>query len=168
LWGRVYSPSGIACNQNANGGGAGAKTGLYIVPRGNNKGGYREVSICPSITTSSWAYNNFFRTNQNYTKFVTFFETSADSKFINNEIRRLTPREQSRVMGDVDDKFIFGDFSDSKLTQFIGNAVEIKTATNLIVKLLIDYKNTKFLEPIETVNVQIKVVEQFDLFGNAV
>jgi DNA (cytosine-5)-methyltransferase 1 len=29
LWGRVYDPSGIAANLNANGGGLGAKTGLY-------------------------------------------------------------------------------------------------------------------------------------------
>lgn len=31
LWGRVYDPDGIATNLNANGGGMGAKTGLYAV-----------------------------------------------------------------------------------------------------------------------------------------
>ena len=31
LWGRVYDPNGIAPNLNANGGGMGAKTGLYAV-----------------------------------------------------------------------------------------------------------------------------------------
>ena len=31
LWGRVYDPNGIAVNLNANGGGLGAKTGLYRI-----------------------------------------------------------------------------------------------------------------------------------------
>ena len=31
IWGRVYAPKGIAVNLNANGGGAGAKTGLYQI-----------------------------------------------------------------------------------------------------------------------------------------
>ena len=31
IWGRVYDPKGIATNLNANGGGAGAKTGLYHI-----------------------------------------------------------------------------------------------------------------------------------------
>ena len=36
---RVYSPSGLACSQSANGGGQGAKTGLYAIPTqlGNSK-----------------------------------------------------------------------------------------------------------------------------------
>jgi site-specific DNA-cytosine methylase len=31
IWSRVYDPQGKACTQNANGGGAGAKTGLYVI-----------------------------------------------------------------------------------------------------------------------------------------
>lgn len=44
---------------SALGGGGGAKTGLYVVPRGNNQGGYRNVDNCPTITKSSFETNNF-------------------------------------------------------------------------------------------------------------
>lgn len=96
LWGRVYSVDGIAPNQNANGGGAGAKTGLFAVGNG---------------------------------------------------IRRLTPRECARVQGDFDDMFQFGDFSDTKLYEFIGNAIDINTAKNLI-SAMINHK-VEFAEPQE-------------------
>jgi len=38
LWGRVYSPDGLGACLNANGGGAGAKTGLYHVKSATTKG----------------------------------------------------------------------------------------------------------------------------------
>ena len=56
---RVYDSNGIARTLAAEAGGGGAKTGLYKVPHGYNKGGFREVDYCPSITTSAWQENNF-------------------------------------------------------------------------------------------------------------
>ena len=50
-------------------------------------------------------------------------------------IRRLTPRECARAMGDFDDKFQFGDASDTKLYEFIGNAIDISTMKNLIDRM---------------------------------
>lgn len=81
LWGRVYDTQGIAPNQNAKGGGAGAKTGLFKVE---------------------------------------------------DRIRRLTPRECARVQGDFKDMFKFGDAKDTKLYEFIGNAMDISTTRNLL------------------------------------
>lgn len=56
---RVYSPNGVSVTLSANGGGLGAKTGLYQVPQGDCKGGFREVDNCPTITTSAFQENNF-------------------------------------------------------------------------------------------------------------
>lgn len=56
---RVNTIYGNSVTLSALGGGQGAKTGLYVVPRGNNPGGYREVENCPTITKSSFEQNNF-------------------------------------------------------------------------------------------------------------
>ena len=131
LWGRVYNTNGIAPTQNAKGGGGGAKTGLfmvepkkinfYVVPRGGNSGGWRELNVSPAITSSSLAYNNFI----NYKCLI----------------RKLTPRECARVQGDFKDMFKFGKASDTKLYEFIGNAMDINTTKNLISRMLNHLKN---------------------------
>jgi len=144
LWGRVYSTDGIAPTQNAKGGGAGAKTGLYVVPRGNNPGGYRETNICPSITKSSFEHNNFI-----------------ENKTL---IRRLTPRECARVQGDFKDKFIIDGFSDTKLYEFIGNAMDISTTKNLIIRMLEHLKNVEITKPRETTFIQSISDKQKTLF----
>lgn len=109
LWGRVYNSNGIAPTQNANGGGMGAKTGLFSVENG---------------------------------------------------IRRLTPREGARAMGDFDDLFKFGDFKDNKLYHFIGNAIDINTYRVLLVAMLKHQKNINFDKKF----VAQKKVEQLALF----
>jgi len=93
LWGRVYSKDGLAPTQNANGGGMGAKTGLFSLEDG---------------------------------------------------IRRLTPREGARAMGDTKDAFKFGDFKDNKLYFFIGNAIDINTYRVLLVSILEHQKSIDF------------------------
>jgi len=98
LWGRVYDTNGISPTQNAKGGGAGAKPGLF----------------------------------------------NQDSK-----IRRLTPRECARVQGDFQDMFKFGKASDTKLYEFIGNAMDISTTKNLIVRMLEHLENIELNEPQE-------------------
>ena len=150
LWGRVYDPDAIASNQNANGGGCGAKTGLYeveskvqwfVYPHGVNKGGWRDVLVVPSVTTSSWNHNNFINSK--------------------SRIRRLSPRECARVMGDFEDLFKFGDFSDTKLYEFIGNAIEINVYRELLRVVLkkldiINFRDTR--EP------SFRKIEQTTLF----
>lgn len=48
LWGRVYNPNGLGACLNANGGGAGAKTGLYHVKSATTKG-YEVATVDDSI-----------------------------------------------------------------------------------------------------------------------
>lgn len=58
---RVYSINGKSKTLSANGGGWGAKTGLYIiqVPRGRNRGGLRAINgKTPTLTSSKWEHNN--------------------------------------------------------------------------------------------------------------
>jgi len=144
LWGRVYSTNGIAQTQNAKGGGAGTKTGLFVVPRGKNKGGWRKTDCCPSITKSSFEHNNFIKHKL--------------------KIRRLTPRECARVQGDFKDMFKLDGFSDTKLYEFIGNAMDISTTKNLISKMLDFLEKIELNEPSESTFIK-KENTQTDLFG---
>ena len=57
---RIYSPDGKSVNLSANGGGRGAKTGLYAIeqrPRGKNKGGLH-TEKSPTLTSNSFEHNN--------------------------------------------------------------------------------------------------------------
>ena len=144
LWGRVYDTNGIAPTQNAKGGEAGAKTGLFVVPRGNNKGGWRKINCCPSITKSSFEHNNFIKHK--------------------SKIRRLTPRECSRVQGDFKDMFKLDGFSDTKLYAFIGNAMDISTTKNLISKMLDFLEKIELNEPSDPTFVKKENI-QINLFG---
>ena len=122
------------------------KINFYVVPRGGNSGGWRELNVSPAITSSSWAYNNFI----NYKCLI----------------RRLTPRECARVQGDFKDMFKFGKASDTKLYEFIGNAMDINTTKNLIARMLDHLKNNvKLNQPIDSTFKKKETVTQnlFDL-----
>lgn len=74
---RVYSTEGKSVNLNANGGGWGAKTGLYHIPHGYIKEKYEEIN-----------------------KYPTLCGQSPDSKHLLNDksnIRKLTPLECERL-----------------------------------------------------------------------
>lgn len=129
--GRVYSVDGVAPAMSARAGGVGAKTGLFRVPHGAFTGGFQWVEVCPAITTSSWTFNNYF-----YKK---------------ERIRRLTPLECSRAMGDFDDNFIHGDFSDNKMYEFIGNAICLNTMRALIITMLKHSENINFTKPLRPI-----------------
>jgi len=113
LWGRVYDTNGIAPTQNAKGGGAGAKTGLYLTQ---------------------------------------------------SKIRRLTPRECARVQGDFKDMFKLDGFSDTKLYEFISNAMDISTTKNLISKMLDFLEKIELNEPSEPTFIKKENIK-IDLFG---
>ncbi|MDR3243446.1 MAG: DNA cytosine methyltransferase [Elusimicrobiota bacterium] len=114
---RIMSANKNAITLSSNGGGRGAKTGLYVVPRGNNKGGYRNTDTCPTITSSNFEWNNF----------------------IKNElaVRRLTPVECERLQG-FPDGWTDG-FSDTQRYKMLGNAVSVpivKAIGKRILKLM--------------------------------
>lgn len=56
---RINSIQGNNVTLQSQSGEQNAKTGLHVIPRGNNLGGYREVNNCPTITTSHFERNNF-------------------------------------------------------------------------------------------------------------
>jgi len=69
---------------------------------------------------------------------------------LNNEkfgIKKLSPRECARVQGDLKDMFKFCKASDTKLYEFIGNAMDINTTKNLILRMLDHLKNNVKLNP---------------------
>lgn len=126
-------------------GGGGAKTGLYVVPRGNNQGGIREVKNCPTITKSSFETNNFIcpvltsnreEKRQNGRRFKEngepmFTLTTQDQHGIFNgvDIRKLTPLECERLQGFPDGWTEYGaegkKISDSARYKALGNAVSV-------------------------------------------
>jgi DNA (cytosine-5)-methyltransferase 1 len=81
---RVYDPTGIAACQSANGGGQGAKTGLYAIlqrPRGNNIGGIKK--LCPTISVNSFKDNNHV---------VSFVDLSTNSSKTTDHARAIQAR----------------------------------------------------------------------------
>lgn len=90
---RVYDIDGKAKTLSANGGGWGAKTGLYIiqVPRGNNPGGLRALDgKTPTLTSSKWEHNNHL--------------ALVDDEGNCWVVRKLTPVECERLQG-LPDKY---------------------------------------------------------------
>lgn len=142
---RVNGINGNSVTLSALGGGGGARTGLYVVPRGNNQGGYKEVDNCPTITKSSFETNNFIcpvltpnreEKRQNGRRFKnngepSFTLTTQDQHGIFNgvDIRRLTPLECERLQGFPDGWTEYGTdgkkISDSARYKALGNAVSV-------------------------------------------
>ena len=136
LWGRVYDPNGIAPNLNANGGGMGAKTGLYGIV--NDKGNLREVEQSTCLDANYWkgCDNHAQRT------MIYLSNTNANMKQRIQErketwtlgtgtdfgikdgmrIRKLTPIECERLQG-FPDNWTQG--SDTQRYKQCGNAVTV-------------------------------------------
>ena len=129
LWGRVYDPDGISSNLNANGGGMGAKTGLYnvklktygIIPESDKpKGNWlprervleSESGLSRAISTS--------RSQHPYYKDDT-------------RIRRLTPTECERLQG-FPDGWTDGQ-SDTQRYKQCGNAVTVAVVKAIVEKI---------------------------------
>lgn len=90
--------------------------------------------------------------------------TEPNGVILNDRIRRLTPRECARVQGDFKDMFKLGKSSDTKLYEFIGNAMDISTTKNLITQMFKHSKNINFTEPKETSFAQTATATTTDLF----
>lgn len=119
---RVYNTDGIA-RTIKNGGGMGAKTGLYMLPRGNNPRSFNE-ELSPSISTSSFEHNAILQHRSN--------------------IRRLTPIECERLQGFPDNwtKYGVGDelISDTQRYKCLGNAITVNVAEEIFKKLIGKHK----------------------------
>ena len=121
---RVYDSNYLARTLKSEGGGRGAKGGLYLVqkPRGFNDGGIKE--ICPTLSSNSFESNNFL----------------ADGV----RIRRLTPTEFARLQGFEDSWARLGLFedgtikpiSDTQQYKVFGNAISVPVVQAIIEKMI--------------------------------
>ena len=115
---RVYSTNGIAVTLKANGGGRGAKTGLYLVHD---------------------PYNNRVR-NDNLVRTLRTNYSNGNSWIIHSglAVRRLTPLECFRLQGFPDDIYYKAKeigISDTQLYRLTGNAVTIQVVQSIARKM---------------------------------
>jgi DNA (cytosine-5)-methyltransferase 1 len=135
LWGRVYSPEGIAPNLNANGGGAGAKTGLYQI-KSNTAAGYELAKDGDCINYNH--INSTTRRGRVGKGVAQTLDTQCNQGVIEkSNIRRLTPTECFRLQG-VKDEDINLVVSDTQAYKIAGNAISVNVMQELIRAL---YKN---------------------------
>lgn len=119
MWGRVYDPKGISQTLGAEGGGLGAKTGLYVIPvitpgRGHKhqNGRLFKEDGEPQFTITSHEPHGIY-----------------DGK----SIRRLTPLECERLQG-FPDNWTCG-LSDTQRYKCCGNAVTVPVVEFIVSKL---------------------------------
>lgn len=95
---RVYSPDGKAVSLCANGGGGGAKTGIYHIPHGYNRGKVEEAEKYPTLHA----------------------QDPANNHILLPDIRKLTPIECERLQS-VPDNYTEG-ISNTQRYKVLGNA----------------------------------------------
>lgn len=127
---RVYHSEGLSCTLSSQGGGLGAKTGLYAIPvldtycnqavivqkpRGYNKG--REHEVAPTLSSNSCHENNLLKSGI--------------------RIRKLTPRECWRLQGFPDSAFDKAQEvnSNSQLYKQAGNSVTVPVIYEIAKRL---------------------------------
>lgn len=141
---RVYSPEGISPALNTVGGGN-LEPKIVVYPRGNNKGGVKNVSNCPTITGSSFECNTFIcpvltperenkrqngrRIKENGEPSFTLTTQDRHGIYDGQAIRKLTPLECERLQGFPDGWTEYGadgrKMSDSARYKALGNAVTV-------------------------------------------
>ena len=144
-------------------------TDTYIKINSNTKSGYETAKLHDGISLSR-PTSTTRRGRVGKQVAQTLDTSSSQGVLVENEqgyrIRRLTPREVSRIQGDSKDMFKFGKASDTKLYEFIGNAMDINTTKNLIARMLDHLKNNvKLNQPIDSTFKKKETVTQnlFDL-----
>ncbi len=157
IWGRVYNPEGVSSTLNAEGGGVGAKTGLYVVADRSrsyaNKG--RNLESPKSITNalSSVQKDNLVvepvpirylnRNQKNFDKnAMTVDPTNTTGLRTGTRIRRLTPIECERLQAFPDQWTAQGLYaqniepiSDTQRYKCLGNAVTTSVITFLGIQI---------------------------------
>jgi len=161
IWGRVYDTKGITPTLNANGGGYGAKTGLYAFDKVKGKMAnviYDETGIAPTLCSvcegggykSGYYAVGHTRDNKgkvtNYHKKETFQalnttsgSSSNTSDFVLQDklIRRLTEIECERLQGFPDNWTKFGLFGDE--IKEISGTQRYKCIGNAVTTSVISY-----------------------------
>lgn len=141
--GRGYSPEGVSRQLQANGGGIGAKTGLYVVPEAT-KQGYAIAEPGDSINLA--VPNSKTRRGRVGKGVANTLETSCNQATVQgHRIRRLTPIECERLQAFPDEWSRFGlmengeikEMSDSARYKCLGNAVTVSVIAWLMERILI-------------------------------
>jgi len=155
IWGRVYDPKGIASTINAEGGGLGAKTGLYAIRMSGDRGKQKvykskEVGALSANPMSDYVpkvakiaaergrYNKDGSTSQRLEirkdhLSNTLTGVEKDNRVIDGKIRRLTPKECERLQG-FPDGWTDG-ISDAQRYKTLGNAVTVNVVRAIAEKL---------------------------------
>ncbi len=112
--GRVYGIDGKSKTLISEGGGGGAKTGLYLIdrPHGFNKGGVKAADKSSPLTSSSWQENHFILDNA--------------------RIRKLTPIECCRLQTVPDNFFDNSKLSDNQQYSCLGDGWTIDVICHLL------------------------------------
>ncbi len=132
LWGRVYDPDGIATTQNANGGGAGAKTGLYIV-KTNTKKGFEEINQGDSVNLTF--PNSKTRRGRVGKEVSQTLDCACNQGVLDGfKIRRLTPYETFLLQGVKPDDIKLVN-SDTQSYKISGNAISVNVMQELLKAL---------------------------------
>lgn len=143
---RVYDASGIATTQSSQGGGWGAKTGLYAITRSRSNKPFKKGQIAPTVRNGDKDDIRAVLTpdraekRQNGRRFKkdgepSFTLTGQDKHGVYDgcKIRRLTPLECERLMG-LPDGWLDG-VSDTQKYKLAGNGVVIPVVEAILNKL---------------------------------
>lgn len=152
LWSRVYSPDGLGACLNANGGGAGAKTGLYHVKSATTKG-YEVATEQASINFTHpdsktrrgrvEKESQIYQTRRGYNSgglkntcpTITSNSWEHNNYLIDNyRIRRLTPKECFKLQGvKSEDIQLVNSYTQSY--KIAGNAISVNVMQMLLQQL---------------------------------
>ena len=124
--GRVYDVRGVSCTLSANGGGMGAKTGLYMsIPLKNDT----KIKVVGKLPTGG--QRGIVYSESGNVGCLSATQYKDPSKILSkNGIRKLTPRECWRLQGFTDEQFDKAQAvnSNSQLYKQAGNAVTVNVA----------------------------------------
>ncbi len=122
IWGRVYSTDGISATINAHGGGLGAKTGLYTIPK----------IVADRTRKYAGKGRNLESPKDISNSLTSIYKDNLVLQF--QRIRKLTPLECERLQG-FPDNWTEGHADQQRYTM-CGNAVTVPVVEYLVKELL--------------------------------
>lgn len=135
-WDRIYDIEGITPTIKANGGGRGAKSGLYMIKSGTKKG-YVLAKDGNVIGYGMPGAKNRRGQVPKTGEIHTLMTRMEQGLLTNNRIRRLTPKECERLQGFPDNwtQCWHKKMSDNVRYKMLGNAVTVNVIEYLIQQL---------------------------------
>lgn len=143
---RVYDSDGLACTLSSEGGGQGAKTGLYMVGddslkiKSATKKGYEVANVGDSINLT--AVNSKTRRGRVGKEYAHTLDTQCEQAVVEEiAIRRLTPIECERLQG-FPDSWTALDFDNKKMS----DSARYKACGNAVTVNVIEYIGRNILK----------------------